>query len=192
MLVGRGEEQARIDAMLEHGRNGISGSLILRGEPGIGKSELLSYAVHRAADMTILSVTGIESESELPFAGLAELLHPVLGLMSAIPPPQAAALQAALALGPPTAPDPFAVSAATLSLLAAAAERQPVLALVDDAHWLDAASRDALLFAVRRLHADRVVVMLGVREGEPNAIRPTGVPELRLEGIGDAAARELM
>jgi len=135
MLVGRGEEQARIDALLEHGRNGISGSLILRGEPGIGKSELLSYAVHRAADMTILSVTGIESESELPFAGLAELLHPVLGLMSAIPPPQAAAVQAALALGPPTAPDPFAVSAATLSLLAAAASKAEVV--VDDGAWCD-------------------------------------------------------
>jgi DNA-binding CsgD family transcriptional regulator len=192
MLLGRGDEQARIVALLEHGRNGISQSLILRGEPGIGKTELLNYAVHRAADMTILSATGIESESELPFAGLAELLHPVLELISAIPPPQAAALNAALALGPPTAPDPFAVSAATLSLLAAAAEQQPVLAVVDDALWLDAASRDALLFAVRRLHADRVVVLYGVREGEPVAFKPPGIPEITLQGIGDEASRELI
>ncbi len=112
--------------------------------------------------------------------------------MSVIPPPQAAALKAALALDPPTAPDPFAVSAATLSLLAAAAEHQPVLAVVDDAHWLDAASRDALLFAVRRLHADRAVVLFGVREGEPVAFRPPGIPELALHGIDGDASRELM
>ncbi|TMG27990.1 MAG: hypothetical protein E6H93_13665 [Chloroflexi bacterium] len=192
MLLGRGDEQARIEALLEHGRNGISQSLILRGDPGIGKTELLSYAVRRAADMTVLSATGIESESELPFAGLAELLHPVLELMGAIPPPQAAALNAALALGPPTTPDPFAVSAAALSLLAAAAEQQPVLAVVDDAQWFDAASRDAMLFAVRRLHADRAVILFAVRDGEPHTFKPSGVPELVLTGIGADASRELI
>src|SRR5260370_21159116 len=192
MLLGRGDEQARIDALLEHGRNGISQSLILRGEPGIGKTELLKYAAHRAGDITILSATGIESESELPFAGLADLLHPVFELISAIPPPQAAALKAALALGPPTMPDPFAVSAATLSILAAAAEQQPVLVVVDDAQWFDAASRDALLFAVRRLHADRAVILFGARDSEPHAFKPSGVPELVVGGIGADASHELI
>lgn len=192
MLVGRGDEQGRIDALIEHARSGVSGALILRGEPGIGKSALLRYATDRADGMTVLSATGIEAESELPFSGLSELLHPVLELMPEMPPPQAAALAGALALGPPTEPEPFAVSAATLSLLALAAEPQPVLAVVDDAQWLDHASRDALLFAVRRLHADPILVLLAVRDGEPVEFRPPGIPELIIDGIDRAACFRLM
>lgn len=192
MLVGRGEELARIAALLEHARSGVSGALILRGEPGIGKSALLREALTPAKGMTILSATGIEAESELPFSGLSELLFPLLELLPEIPGPQADALAAALALGPPVAPDPFAVSAATLSMLAVAAERHPVLAIVDDAHWLDAASRDAVLFAVRRLHADRVAVLFAVREGEPVEFRPPGIPDLAVEGISAEASRELI
>ncbi|MDQ6712447.1 MAG: AAA family ATPase [Candidatus Dormibacteraeota bacterium] len=193
MLVGRAEELSRIAALLEHARSGVSGALVLRGEPGIGKSALLREALTPAEGMTILSVTGIEAESELPFSGLSELLFPVLDLLPEIPGPQADALAGALALGPALAtPDPFAVSAATLSLMAVAAERRPVLAIVDDAHWLDAASRDALLFAVRRLHADRIAVLFGVREGEEVEFRPPGIPELAVEGISAEASRELI
>jgi len=97
-------------------------------------------------------VTGIEAESELPYSGLSELMFPILDLLPEIPGPQADALTAALALGPPVPSEPFAVCAATLSLMAVAAEHQPVLAIADDVHWVDAASRDALIFAVRRLH----------------------------------------
>src|SRR6202521_2787096 len=123
MLVGRGEELARIAALLEHAQSGVSGALILRGEPGIGKSALLREALTPAEGMTILSATGIEAESELPFSGLSELLLPLLDLLPEIPGPQADALAAALGLGPAVAPDPFAVSAAPLSLLAGAAGR---------------------------------------------------------------------
>jgi len=192
MLLGRGEEQARLNALLEHARSGVSGALILRGEPGIGKSALLRDASTRGEGMTVLSATGIEAESELPYSGLSELVFPVLELLPEIPSPQAESLAAALALGPTMAPDPFAVSAATLSLLAVAAERRPVLAIVDDAHWLDAASRDALVFAVRRLHADRVAIFFGVREGESVEFRPAGIPELVLRGISLDASRELI
>jgi DNA-binding CsgD family transcriptional regulator len=192
MLVGRGDEQGRIDALIEHARSGVSGALILRGEPGIGKSALLRYATDRADGMTVLSATGIEAESELPFSGLSELLHPVLELMLEMPPPQSAALAGAFALGPPTEPEPFAVSAATLSLLALTTERQPVLCVVDDAQWLDHASRDALLFAVRRLHADPILVLLTVRDGEPVEFRPPGIPELIIDGIDPAACFRLM
>src|SRR6202521_4625223 len=192
MLVGRGEELARIAALLEHAQSGVSGALILRGEPGIGKSALLREALTPAEGMTILSATGIEAESELPFSGLSELLLPLLDLLPEIPGPQADALAAALALGPAVAPDPFAVSAATLSLLAVAAERRPVLAIVDDAHWLDAASRDAVLFAVRRLHADRVAVLFGGRQGGAGEFRPPGIPELAVDGISAEASRELI
>ena len=99
--------------------------LIVTGEPGIGKSALLTYAADRAAGMTMLSATGIKAESELAFSGLAELLHPILDLVDEIPKPQAAALAGALAVGPPVTSEPFAVSAATLSLLAIAADRDP-------------------------------------------------------------------
>lgn len=192
MLVGRHDELARIEALLEHARSGVSGTLIVRGEPGIGKSRLLRQAAAQADDMTVLGTTGLEAESELPFAGLSELLFPILDLIPEIPEPQAAALTAALALGPPIDTDPFAVSAATLSLLAVAAERRPVLVIIDDAQWLDAASRDALLFAVRRLHADRAAVVFAVREGEAVDFQPPGIEELVMSGVDASAARELM
>src|ERR1700694_5767480 len=179
MLLGRGEEQARLNALLEHARSGVSGALI-------------RDASTRGEGMTVLSATGIEAESELPYSGLSELVFPVLELLPEIPSPQAESLAAALTLGPTMAPDPFAVSAATLSLLAVAAERRPVLAIVDDAHWLDAASRDAVLFAVRRLHADRVAVLFGVRQGEAVEFRPPGIPELAVDGISAEASRELI
>src|SRR5690348_15139835 len=150
MLVGRGDEQARIEALLADAASGVSRALVIRGEPGIGKSALLRYAAERAEGLTVLRATGIESESELPFSGLSELLRPLIGRLNDIPPPQAAALAGALALGPPVAEDGFTIRLATLSLLAHAAEQRPVLALVDDAHWLDASSRDALLFTARR------------------------------------------
>src|SRR5256885_5763554 len=123
MLVGREREQATIDALLEHARSGISGTLLVCGEPGIGKSALLRYAELTANGMTVLTASGIESESELPFGGLAELLQPVRELIPEVPAPQAAALMGALALGPPSTSDPFAIFAATLSILAASAER---------------------------------------------------------------------
>src|SRR5437660_4664631 len=117
MLLGRGAEQARIDALLAQAHAGTSGTLVIRGEPGIGKSALLRYAVSQCSDMTVLSATGIETESELAFSGLSELLHPVLGLLDDIPRPQASALEGALALGPPGAQDRFTISVATFSLL---------------------------------------------------------------------------
>lgn len=192
MLVGRRDELARIDVILDHARSGVSGALIVRGEPGIGKSTVLRHAAARAGDMTVLRTTGLEAESELPFAGLSELLFPILELMPEIPKPQAAALTAALALGPPVETDPFTVSAGTLSLLAVAAERRPLLAIIDDAQWLDAASRDAVLFAVRRLHADRAAILFAVREGEVVDFRPSGIEELIMSGVEAIAARELM
>jgi hypothetical protein len=108
MLVGRGDEQRRIDALLDQARSGVSGALIIRGEPGIGKSALLQYAAGAAEGMTLVSVTGIEAESELPYSGLSELMFPILDLLPEIPGPQADALTAALALGPPVPSEPFA------------------------------------------------------------------------------------
>ena len=192
MFLGREAEQARIDGLLEHARSGVSGTLVVSGEPGIGKSSLLSYAADKALDMTMLSATGVKAESELAFSGLAELLHPILDLIDEIPKPQAAALASALALGPPVMSDPFAVSAATLSLIAVAAENSPLLAVVDDAHWLDAASRDALVFAARRLHADRVAVIFVIREVMKTDLQFADFSRMTLEGVGFEVCRELL
>lgn len=193
MLLGRESECARIDALLEAARQGSSGALVLRGEPGIGKSTLLAYARDGADDRVVLSAGGIESEAELPFAGLSQLFSPVLDLVETIPPTQCAALKAGLGLGPPpAAADRFAASAAVLSLLAAASERSPVLALVDDAHWLDLSSAEALTFAARRLGQEGVVLLFALRDAEPGAFEPAGLPEVRVSGLDAGASAALL
>jgi DNA-binding CsgD family transcriptional regulator len=164
----------------------------LVGEPGIGKSSLLDSLAARAAGMGVLRASGIESEAQVPFAGLLELLRPALGSLSRIPRPQAAALESALALRPSSAQDRFAVGAATLSLLAAFAEESPLLVLVDDVQWLDGSSSEALLFAVRRLVADPIAVVLAVRADEPSLLDGSGLPMLHLEGLDREQAGVLL
>jgi predicted ATP-dependent serine protease len=124
----------------------VGGSLVVRGEPGIGKSALLEYARQRAAPMAVLSATGVEAESDLAFAGLHELLRPVLGHLGEVPDIQSRALAGALGLAASTHGDRLLISAAVLGLLAAAAEVRPTLCVVDDAQWLDRPSADALVF----------------------------------------------
>src|SRR5579864_6823243 len=149
MLLGREQERHRIGAALATARAGTSSVLTLVGEPGIGKTALLEYAVGESGSMRTLRARGVESEAEIPFGSLLELLRPVLGLLDQLPRPQAAALEGALALRPGVAQERFAVGAATLSLLTACAEAGPLLVVIDDAHWLDVSSAQALLFAVR-------------------------------------------
>jgi len=165
-LFGRAAQQDRIDQLLADARAGTSGSLVLIGEPGMGKTRLLAYGSTEAesSGMQILRAQGIEAESELAFGGLLELVRPILDVLPSIPGPQADALAGALALGPATVSDRFTVYAGVLSVLADAAERKPLLVLLDDVHWLDRASQEALLFATRRLHADRVALILALRE----------------------------
>ena len=153
----------RVAVLFDRARDQMSSSLVIYGEAGIGKTALLDYAASIAADFLILRATGVEAESEIPFAGLAELLQPVLHHREDIPARQATALASALAIGPAVPGERFAVAAATLSLLAAASEDQPVLCLIDDAQWLDLSSAEALVFAARRLHAEGVVMLFGVR-----------------------------
>ena len=155
---------------------------MLRGEPGIGKTALLRYAKEQASGMTVLEARGLEGEAQLAFSGLADLFRLARDQLESIPPVQSTALAGALGLGPSAAGDRFVVCAATLSLLAAAAEHKPVLAVVDDAHWLDEASREALLFAARRLEAERAALLmtsLGL-ESEPGAPAAAGFEELAL------------
>src|SRR3954466_10103919 len=150
MFLGREQERLAVDRLLAEAREGRSGVLALVGEPGIGKTALLDYAISEAAEaMRVLRARGIESEAAVPFAGLAELLRPALGAINRIPAPQAAALAGALGPAPATAPDPLATGAAALSLLSAHADHGPLLLVVDDAHLLDPSSAESLLFAAR-------------------------------------------
>jgi ATP/maltotriose-dependent transcriptional regulator MalT len=181
VLVGREGERTRLDSLIARARGGESAALLVHGEPGIGKTRMLEHAAAAAADFQVLRAHPLEAESELAFAGLSELLRPVLHLLGQIPGPQNAALSGALALGPPVPGDRFAVAAATLSLLAAAAEESPVLAVVDDAHWLDTPSREALLFAGRRLGGEGVLLLLGMRDRE--WIPAAGLSTLELRGL---------
>jgi DNA-binding CsgD family transcriptional regulator len=192
VLVGRREEQRRIGALLAAVKRGRSGALVLLGDPGIGKSALLEEAARRARGLRVLRTAGVESESELPYAGLLTLTRPIEGLVPSLPEPQAQALTAALALGPAGPADPVAVCAATLGLLAAAAEDEPVLAVVDDAHWLDAETGQAIGFAARRLGNERIAILIALREGEESAFSPAGLEQLVVRGLPPAEASELL
>ena len=192
MLLGRKDERLALDRLFAQARDGRSGVLALVGEPGIGKTALLEHAVESADGMRVLRARGIESEAEIAFAGLAELLRPTLNALDRIPAPQAAALAGALALGPARPQDRFAIGAATLSLLSASAEQEPIALLVDDAHWLDRASAEALLFAARRLLADRIALVLTVREGQPSLLDGADLRVLTIAGLDRSEAAELL
>jgi DNA-binding CsgD family transcriptional regulator len=192
MLVGRQTEQAQIERLLVDAREGRGRALVLRGEAGVGKTTLLEHAVEAAKDFRELHALGVESEAELPFAGLHELVRPVLGLLDELPPPQANAIKAALALEQIENPDRFSAYAATLGLLSAAAADKPLLCVVDDAHWLDQASAEALVFAARRLDYDSVAMLFAVRDPAPANFSSPGLAELRLRGLTADQAKALL
>jgi DNA-binding NarL/FixJ family response regulator len=188
VLYGRDVERDEIGALLTAARASRSGVLVIRGEAGIGKTSLLQDARERADHMHVLSVRGVEAESELPFAALHQLLRPALDRLDDLPPPQAGALRSALGLGDRSGDDRFLVSLAVLTLLAELAERRPVLCLIDDAQWLDTASADAMLFVSRRLDAEGIVMLFAAREGDERRFDGQGLRELILTGLDSAAA----
>jgi tetratricopeptide (TPR) repeat protein len=192
VLFGRDQERTQIGALLEAARASRSGALIIRGEPGIGKSALLEDAREHADDMTVLTARGVQSESELPFAALHQLFRPALDRVAALPAPQAEALEGALGLGSSTGRERFLVFAGCLSLLSELAEERPVLCLLDDAQWLDRASAEALLFVTRRLDAEGVAMLFAVRDGEPSAFDGADVACLQLDGLATEAAEKLL
>jgi hypothetical protein len=138
MLVGRDRESALVDRLLERARAGAAGVLVVLGEAGIGKTALLDYAAGRAEGMTVVRAVGVESEAELEFSGLFDVCRPLLDRVEGLAERQREALAGALGVGPSGSVDRFSLGAATLSLLAAAAEDAPLLVLLDDAQWLDA------------------------------------------------------
>jgi DNA-binding NarL/FixJ family response regulator len=191
VLAGRETECARLDQLLAEARRGRSGGLVLRGEPGIGKSALLEYAAERAEGSRVLRATGVEWERELPFAGLHQLCAGLLDGRDRLPEPQRDALATAFGLSSGSQPDRFLVGLAVLGLLSEAAEEHALVCLVDDAQWLDRSSAEMLSFVARRLRAESVVLLFAERE--PGGLAELGgLPELRLGGLPDASARELL
>ncbi|MFI6501912.1 AAA family ATPase [Nonomuraea typhae] len=188
MLHGRDREQAAIERLLSSARTGASGALVLRGEPGAGKSALLGHAVEQAGEMRILRGAGIESEAELPFAALHMLLRSELGRIPALPEAQARALQGALGLGSVAPENRFLVGLAVLSLLAEIAGEGSLLCLIDDTQWLDQASLDALTFVARRLDAEGIALAFATRHPDD----PAGLPELTLRGMDRDSALALL
>jgi len=191
MLHGRDAELSVVDELLTGARQSRSGSLVVRGEPGIGKTALLHHTAAGATGLQVLRGVGVESEADLPFAGLHLLLRPVLDRVGTLPDLQAGALRAALGLAKADTDDRFLVGLAVLSLLSELAEDRPVLCLIDDAQGLDRASADALLFAARRLDAEGIAMIFAARDDE-HAFAAPGVPELRLHGLDAQAAATLL
>ena len=190
-LRGRRGERAALDRLLDTARAGHSAVLVVRGEPGIGKTALLEYAAGRAAGFRVVRAGGVESEMELPFAGLHQLCGPMLGRLEQLPGPQRDALRVAFGLAEGDAPDRFLVGLAVLSLLADAAGDQPLACLVDDAQWLDRVSVQTLAFVSRRLLAEPVALIFAVREpGDEREL--AGLPGLTVTGLGDLDARVLL
>ena len=192
MLLDRIEEREALDRLLDAVRSGESGTLVLQGEPGIGKTALVNYAAGAAGDLRVLRLTGVESELGLDFAGLHQLLLPVLSRLDRLPPPQERALGSALGLSEGPTPDRFLVGLAVLTLLADVAAERKLLILIDDAQWLDEETAAVLAFVARRLHAEGIGLVFTVRDDIGDRVSLEGLPALQVEGLPEAAAYELM
>jgi DNA-binding CsgD family transcriptional regulator len=192
MLVGRAAERSEIEGLLDTTRRGRGGALVLRGEAGVGKTALLEDAAQAGEDFRVVGALGVEFEAQLPFSALHELLRPLIGFLETLPKPQSNALKAALALEQIEGTDRFSVYAATLGLLASAAAEQPTLCVLDDAHWLDQSSAEALLFTARRIEHDPIAMLFAVRDPAPAAFAAEGVSELRIGGLTAEEARALV
>ena len=192
-ILGRDRELGIVASLVAKATAG-GGALLVHGDAGIGKSALLERAVElaQAAGMRVLATTGVRTEANLPFAGLHQLLRPILGGLEALPKPQYSALGVAFGLVEGAAEDPFLIALATLTLLADAAARTPILVVADDVQWLDRPSADALAFVARRLGSDPLVMVVGLREGEASPFDAAGIDELALQPLNDRDARDMV
>src|SRR4029077_20189416 len=188
-LLGRQREREVLDRVLEAARDGHGGVLAVYGQPGVGKTALLEYAIEAAPGFRVARTVGVEGEMELAFAAVQQLCSPSLDLMERLPDPQREAFEVALGLSAGRAPNPFLVGLALLNLLSEAAEEQPLLCVIDDAQWLDRASERVLAFVARRLLAERIAMVFAARERISSL---AGVAELEVEPLGHRDARALL
>jgi DNA-binding CsgD family transcriptional regulator len=188
-LLGRQRERDVLDRVLEAARDGRGAVLAVYGEPGVGKTALLEYAIEAGGDFRVARAVGVEAEMELAFAALHQLCSPSLDLIDHLPEPQREALEVALGLNVGRPPNPFLVGLAVLNLLSEAAEAQPLIAVVDDAQWLDRESARLLAFVARRLLAEKIAIVFAAREpiGEL-----AGFAQLQVEPLGHRDARALL
>src|SRR3954447_19865957 len=190
-LRGRSGECAELRSLISRVRAGSSQVLVLRGEAGVGKTALLEFVVEIATGFRVARVGGVESDMELAFAGLQQLCAPLMVHVDELPEPQREALNVAFGRGVGATPDRFLVGLAVLSLLAAAANDEPLLCVIDDAQWLDQVSVQTLAFVARRLMAEPVALVFGVRDDGDSEVL-AGLPELRIGGLSDGDARGLL
>lgn len=190
-FLGRTLECHRLDEMLVRARSGHSAVLVLRGEPGVGKTCLLRYAARQASGMRVVEVIGVQAEMALPLSGIQRLWAPLLSALDELPEPQQNALRVASGISPGGPPNPFLIAVAVLNLLAAAAVSRPILCLVDDVQWLDGPSLGALGFVARRLAADAVAMIFALREPATTGAL-ADLPQLSIEGLDDVDARALL
>jgi hypothetical protein len=188
-FVGRSIESSVLAELTGVVQSGQGRALIVRGGAGIGKSTLIERLVQSAPGLHTVRAVGVESEMELPFGGLHQLCAPLLNLLPDLPAPQRDALRTVFGFKEGSPPDRLLVGLAVLGLFCEAAERKPVLCLVDDGHWLDRASAAALAFVGRRLLADPVFLVIATREVD---MEFSGLPELVVSGLGDADAMALL
>ena len=192
-LLGRLEEQNLLTSLLDdvatRGR-----ALVLHGEPGIGKSRLLSETERtaRSRGMTVLTTAGVQSEAHLPFAGLHQLLRPVRDRASGLRDVQRAALDAAFGLTHEAAPEHFRIAMAALDLVSDVAGDAPLLLVVEDAHWLDRPTADVLAFVARRIESDPILLLAAIRDGYPSVLGEAGLPEHEVVGLDDSTAEALL
>jgi predicted ATPase len=193
LLLGRDRELAKLYALVDRIEE-QGGALVVRGEAGIGKSALLAAAKERARDrgLTVVSTTGALSEAQLAFAGLHQLLLPLLGGLDLLPDPQRRALEGAFGIAEGNAPDLFLIGLAALGLVADRAAETPLLVVVEDAHWLDRPSAEVLQFVARRIGLDPAVLLFAVREGVPSCFDDADLSDLPLAGLDEDASNALL
>ncbi|MFD5629189.1 AAA family ATPase [Streptomyces sp. NPDC127072] len=195
LILGRSRECEALDELVVAARGGESRVLVLRGEPGVGKTRLLEYVTARARGFRVALAASVQSEMELPYAGLHQLCAPMTDRLDRLPPGQHDAVGGALGLGSTHTPNGFLVALGVLGLLSEVARDQPLLCVVDDAQWMDRASMQTLAFAARRLHAESVALVFAVRtpvEDPSGGADLVGLPELRVEGLSERDARTLL
>src|SRR5437763_16085536 len=187
-LVGRGHEQTLLNSVLDEVAT-RGQALVVRGDPGIGKSRLLSDTARAAGrrGMVVLSTTGVQSEAHLAFAGLPQLLRPVRGRVADLPEVMRGALDAAFGLAPEVAPEHYRIAMAALDLVSEVASDAPLLLVAEDAQWLDRPTSEALAFVARRIASDPVILLAATREGYPSGLRGGGLPEHRVAAADDAS-----
>jgi predicted ATPase len=188
-LLGRQRERAVLERLLETARQGHGGVLVVHGDPGVGKTALLEYALETATDFRVVRTSGVEGETELDYAALHQLCSPLLALIDRLPDPQRDALGVAFGLSAGRPPSPFLVGLAVLGLLSEGAEERPLLCMVDDAQWLDDASGAALAFVARRLLAERIAITFATRSVGSRLVR---FAQLRVDPLGRRDARALL